>query len=184
MALMCQSANSLPKVWLITDERNDAFLEFAIRKLPKSSGIVFRHYHLSKAARANRFAALRRLARKHHHLILLADHPALARKWCADGVHGRQWKRGETKGLLHSAPVHNVREIRQARSNGTDIYFLSPVFVTRSHPGAKPLNKLQLRCLRSLCGDPVILMGGMNRQRFISSRHLNAHGWAAIDALS
>lgn len=182
--LMFQPANCLPKIWLMTDKRNDPFLERAIRCLPKHSGIIFRHYHLPTDTRADRFATLRMLARKYHHLILLADHPALARKWRADGVHGREWKRHETINLLHSAPVHNEREIRQAHFNGAEMLFLSPAFSTRSHPGDKPHNKLQLLRLRNLCGDPVILLGGMNKRRFASNRYLNAHGWAAIDALS
>jgi len=168
----------------MTDERNDLLLENTIRKLPRHSGIIFRHYHLQDTVRAERFAILKRLARKYNHLVLLADHPALARKWGADGVHGRHWRRRETIGLLHSAPVHNEKEIQQAQLNGTDIFFLSPVFATRSHPEAKPLRMLQLRRLSSLCGKPVILLGGMNRKRFMSVRHLGAHGWAAIDALS
>ncbi|MEP3450707.1 MAG: thiamine phosphate synthase [Parasphingorhabdus sp.] len=181
---MYQHANSLPKIWLMTDERNDSLLENTIRKLPRHSGVIFRHYHLQEGARVERFAKLKMLARKHHHLILLADRPSLARKWGADGVHGRHWKRQETIGLLHSAPIHNEKEIRQAQHNGADIFFVSPVFTTRSHPESKPLNNLQLRRLNDLCGRPVVLLGGMDRQRFTCKRHLKAHGWAAIDALS
>lgn len=168
----------------MTDERNDLLLENTVRKLPRHSGIIFRHYHLQESDRAARFAVLKTIARKYNHLVLLADHPLLARKWGADGVHGRHWKRRETMGLLHSAPVHNEQEIRQARHNGADIFFLSPVFKTRSHPEAKPLRTFQLRRLSRLCGKPVILLGGMNRKHFNCHRHLNAHGWAAIDALS
>ncbi len=181
---MYQHANSLPKIWLMTDERNDSLLENTIRKLPRRSGIIFRHYHLQEDARVERFANLKKLTRKHHHLILLADCPSLARKLGADGVHGRHWKRRETIDLLHSAPVHNEKEIRQAQHNGADIFFISPVFTTRSHPGGEPLNNLQLQRLNNLCSKPVILLGGMDRQRFNYKKHLNAHGWAAIDALS
>lgn len=181
---MRQPANLRPKIWLMTDERNDLILDRAVRKLPMGSGIVFRHYHLTRNARANRFAGLKKLARRHNHIILLADHPLLARKWGADGVHGRDWKRRDTSGLLHSAPVHDVKEIKRAKSNGAELFFLSPISVTRSHPNKRPMNRLQLYHLRRLCGKKVILLGGMNKRRFHILRYLDAHGWAAIDSLS
>lgn len=181
---MHQPTNPLPKTWLFTDARNDPVLEHAIQMLPRRSGIVFRHYHLPEAAREKRFGALLRIARKHHHLVLIADRPSVARKWGADGVHGRHWKRRDTMGLLHSAPVHNSKEIRQARKNAADLFFLSPAYSTRSHPEGAPLNILQLRLLKEMCNKPTILLGGMNRQRFISNRYLKPYGWAAIDAFS
>lgn len=184
MLIMRQPGQPLPKIWLMTDQRNDAVLEDAIRKLPKGSGIIFRHYHLRLEERGRRFSQILRLAKRQGHLVQLAGHPLVARKWGADGVHGRQWKRKETGGLLYSAPVHNVSQIKEAQNNGADLYFLSPAFITRSHPEAKPLNAAQLSRLSRLCTGTVILLGGMNQKRWRSSNHLNAHGWAAIDALS
>lgn len=177
-------SNKYPKIWLMTDKRNDSVLEQAIAKLPKGSGIIFRHYHLDIKHRQKRFAEVRKAARKYQHILILADRPALARKWGADGVHGRNWKRRDTKNLLHSAPVHNAREIAEAERNGADIIFLSPAFATRSHLGGQPLHLLQLRRLKQLLNQPGILLGGMNKQRFKQYQSLHAHGWAAIDALS
>lgn len=181
---MHQPGKPLPEIWLMTDKRNDSELESAIRKLPNGSGMVFRHYHLDQNARAERFAELLGLAKRKGHLVMLADHPRLARKWGADGVHGRHWKRKDTAGLLHSAPVHDILEMREAKGNGVDLYFLSPAFATRSHVGSKPLGISQLSRLNQLCAGPVILLGGMNQKRFRANSHLRAYGWAAIDALS
>ena len=173
-----------PEVWLMTDERNDHCLEESISSLPSAGGgIIFRHFHLSPDARRDRFMQIKSLAKKYGHLLILAGSPALARSWGADGVHGRQWRRSHTAGLFHSAPVHNIREIRAARQNGADIYFLSPAYATQSHPGLKPLHKIQLRNLISLCGGPVVLLGGMTVGRFAQCQHLAVHGWAAIDGL-
>ena len=85
------STDSLPRIWLMTDARNDQCLESVIFRLPAGSGIIFRHYHLGDNARRERFMAIRRLARKKRHLLLLADRAARARDWGADGIHGRQW---------------------------------------------------------------------------------------------
>ncbi|QTD54762.1 thiamine phosphate synthase [Parasphingorhabdus cellanae] len=173
-----------PQVWLMTDQRNDAALEKSIANLPRGSGIIFRHYHLDKDARYKRFQSIRNCARRGDHILSLADAPALAQQWGADGVHGRQWKRHKTGDLLHSAPVHNPREIMTAKHGGADLLFLSPAFATRSHPDQTPMGHMQLKHLIALCDKPVILLGGMNMKRFQQREHLGAHGWAAIDALS
>jgi len=173
-----------PKIWLMTDQRNDHCLEESISLLPSAGGgIIFRHYHLSEIARRNRFMQIKSLAKKHGHLLMLADSPGLARSWGADGIHGRQWRRSQTSGLFQSAPVHSRREITAAKRNGADIYFLSPAYATQSHPGQKPLHGMQLRNLINLCGGPVILLGGMTAGRFKQCQHLGAQGWAAIDGL-
>jgi len=173
----------VPEIWLMTDERNDHTLEDNVSKLPRRSGIIYRHYHLDSKAREARFAQLRKIARRRDHTILLAGSPHMARAWGADGIHGREWKKYRTSGLLHSAPVHDAKEIAEAKHADADLFFLSPAFATQSHPGKKPLSTLQLRQLIRLCDKPVILLGGMNAKRFNSCRRLGASGWAAIDAL-
>mgnify|MGYP003124196974 CR=1 FL=1 len=173
-----------PQIWLMTDPRNDKILEESIIALPRGSGIIFRHYHLPPDKRYDRFQAIKALAKRRDHLLLLAGPPSLARNWDADGVHGRQWKRHQTAGLIHSAPVHGPREISLANHHGADLLFLSPAFATRSHPEQKPLKRIELRRLIKLCRKPVILLGGMNAQRFRKYEDLGAYGWAAIDGLS
>ena len=174
----------LPTLWLFTDERNDAELEKAIRQLPCGSGIIFRHYHLPVDERKRRFSEIEKQARRYGHLLLLADTPQVARSWRAQGSHARCSQRSKTLGHLHSAPVHNAREIHKANRNGAMLFFLSPAFPTRSHPGAKSLNRIQVKRLATLCRGPVFLLGGMNRKRFQSYRDRQIYGWAAISALS
>ncbi|WP_417620771.1 thiamine phosphate synthase [Parasphingorhabdus sp.] len=174
----------MPRIWLFTDQRNDHHLARAIKKLPRGSGIIFRHYHLPESIRQSRFKLVQQLARRHGHMLILADMPKLARCWHADGAHGLARHRWQTAGLPSSAPVHNSREIHQANRAGTDIFFLSPVFATRSHPGQRPLNRMQVRRLADLCNGVVILLGGMNRKRYRSHESDLTHGWAGIDAFS
>ena len=173
---------ALPQIWLFTDQRNDGQLERAIRRLPRGSGIVFRHYHLDGALRRARFETVKKLARRGGHLVFLAGSPALARLWRADGVHGGANR--HSRGLMRSTPVHNAQEIHQANRSGAAVYFLSPVFATRSHPGQRPLNPLQVRRLAALCDGAVILLGGMSQRRYRSRKSAPTHGWAAIDALN
>jgi thiamine-phosphate pyrophosphorylase len=178
------SGSSLPRIWLFTDERNDAALDQAILRLPRGSGIVFRHHHLSESRRRARFETIRKLARRRGHVLMLAGSPSLARRWRADGVHGRMARRPMIGGLLRSAPVHDAAEIQQANRSGADIFFLSPIFSTRSHRGQRPLNGMQARRLARLCNGVVIYLGGMTARRYHVVRNHRTHGWAAIDALS
>ena len=75
---------SLPLIWLLSDARNDAQLEQALADLPRGSGFVFRHYHLSPEARRARFDTLAALARRRGHAVVLAG----TQDWGADGRYG------------------------------------------------------------------------------------------------
>jgi len=169
----------LPRIWLMTDERLPD-LDAAIAGLPRGSGIVLRHYALKPRNRRALFKHVRRKARARRHLLLLADRPAIARQWGADGAHDQSPQR--TRGIRTSA-VHSVRERIAARRAGADLIFVSPVYATRSHPGAKALGTLRARQIAGPDWDRTILLGGMTKGRFKKSGRPQAYGWAAIDAL-
>lgn len=171
----------LPRLWLLSDARNDPRLERALARLPRGSGFVFRHYHLDPKARRARFDELRRLAHSRGIVVALADSPAMARRWRADAVYGPPGRMAGAGKLLRLVTAHDLREIGAARRAGADGIMLSPVFPTRSHPGARTLGPVRARLLARHAGVPVILLGGMTSRR---ARHLAAHGWAAIDGLT
>ncbi|QFT76597.1 hypothetical protein FIU90_03470 [Erythrobacter sp. THAF29] len=173
---------SLPDIWLISDERNDDALEDALASLPRGSGFIYRHYHLDGPERLGRFHDLKRLARAHDHVIVLADSALTAAEWGADGIYGAPralWPRRD--GLLHLATAHDLREIGLANRFGTDAVLLSPVFGTKSHPGAPSLGPSRFRLLAGHSLAPVIALGGMNSHR---AHTLGWPRWAAIDGLS
>lgn len=172
------AAFPLPHLWLISDARNDAALEQALLRLPRGSGLVFRHYHLPEDERRSRFAALKRLARRQGHRAVLSGSPALARRWRADGVYGPPAALARGPAMLRLVAVHSLRELGQARR--TDAVLLSPAFATRSHPDARPLGPLRFRLLAARSAVPVIALGGMNHRR---ARRLRHPEWAAIDGL-
>lgn len=162
----------LPCLWLLSDARNDAALEQALLRLPRGSGFVFRHYHLPAGERRTRFAQLLRLARARGHVVLLAGTAAAARRWGADGSYG-------PAGTL--ATVHDLRELARANRSQAAAVLLSPVFPTRSHPGAAALGPLKFRLLARRSRLPVVALGGMSRA---TARRLGWSRWAAIDGLS
>ena len=174
---MRQRPTRLPSLWLISDARNDAALETALARLPRGSGLVFRHYHLPEAGRRARFGVLARLARRHGPHVVLAGSEAQARRWGADGAYGAPRVLGRRKGGLRLAAAHSLTELR--RAGGVDAVLLSPVFPTRSHPGAKGLGAVRFRLLAARSPVPVAALGGMDGAR---ARRLKWPAWAAIDA--
>ncbi|OYW85444.1 MAG: hypothetical protein B7Z20_09100 [Sphingobium sp. 32-64-5] len=91
-------------------------------------------------------------------------------------------QRPSRKSLL-SVAVHDRRDLVVAHRIGADLIFLSPVFATRSHPGARFLGPLMFGTLARSSRIPIIALGGMTAQRYRRLQALGADGWAAIDAL-
>jgi thiamine-phosphate pyrophosphorylase len=171
----------LPAIWLVSDRRNDAVLENVLRQLPRGSGLIFRHHHLPARERCARFAQLRRIARRHGHTVVLAGPPRTARAWRADGAYGSPASLACGPALLRLATAHSTREIAAAHRARADAVLLSPVFPTRSHPGAVALRPVRFRLLAAYAQAPVIALGGMTAHRAWCLRWPR---WAAIDGLS
>ena len=164
----------LPLLWLLSDARNDAGLEEALRTLPSGSGFVFRHYHLAPDARRARFDALRKVAKARGHSVIVAGDPVGAD---ADGAYGAAERIAKAPGL-RLATAHNGEEIARAIAAGADGIFLSPVFPTRSHPGADTLGVHGFHMLAKRSAIPVIALGGMTPE---TARLLDWPRWGAID---
>lgn len=176
-AEMPKRHHPLPQLWLMTDERLGDALWPAIRALPCGAGIIFRHYATPPTARRALFRKVRALARKRGLMLLLAGCTGVARAWGADGSHGRH------SGAL-TAPVHSIPEMRAAERRGAKLVFVSPVFPTRSHPGAPTLGRVRFLQMCQHSRMPVIALGGMTEKRFAGLKHAKVYGWAAIDGLS
>lgn len=171
-----------PRLWLMTDERQGETLWAALAHLPRGAGIVFRHHHTPPAERRALFAQVRAVARARRLTLVLAGPPRLAAAWRADGVHGRR-PTNRARRLLHTAPVHDLRELHAARRAGADLMFVSPVFATRSHPGGRVLGPLRFGTIAQV-GKRIVALGGMDARRARRLAALGSYGWAAIDALT
>ena len=174
-------ANPLPRLWLLSDERNDARLEKALASLPRGNAFVFRHYHLAREERRQRFDALAAAARASDHLVILSGPADLAQAWAADGIYGPPGQVGKLPGLLRLATAHDAREIALANRAKFDGVFLSPVFPTRSHPDGAWLGVATFHELAARADMPVIALGGMTAG---GAKTLDWPRWAAIDGLS
>lgn len=157
-------------------------LEQLLRLRGERLGFVFRHYHLSPTARRDRFDTLRVLCNRHGHTVVIADSAAMAHAWGADGVYGPGAALPPPAGrLLRIATAHDMAEIATANHVRADAIMLSPVFPTRSHPGARTLGPARFRTLARHAAMPVIALGGMDARR---ARRLQCDRWAAIDGFS
>lgn len=158
----------LPRLWLITDERQGDGLWEALERLPRGSGVVFRHYGLGRTERRSLFDRVRKVARRRR-LLLLAAGEGLR----GDGVHG-----GRHGGF--SASAHDLRELKAAERSGAKLVFLSPAFPTRSHPGGRALGPARFGLIAAQARVPVIALGGVDARTARRLPHI--YGWAGIDA--
>lgn len=156
--------NPLPSLWLVTDARTDAGLDRALARLPRNSGVIFRHYQLPPDQRRVRLAQVRRLCRRFGHWLEIAG-----QGYGPPAPHRRL------------ATAHNLREIGRANRMGAGAILLSPVHPTATHPGATALGPVRFLLLARRARVPVIALGGMTAHRF---RSLPVHGWAGIDAFA
>lgn len=170
----------LPDIWLISDARGDARLEQVLRRLPRGSGLIFRHYHLDEQARSRRFAELAKLARRHGHVVVLSGPARKARSWKAAGAYGPPARLASGPRVMRLVTAHSLREIGMAHRARAQAILLSPVFATRSHPGVKPLGPVRFRLLANHAQVPVIALGGMSASR---ARAVLWKKWAAIDGI-
>lgn len=161
---------TLPRLWLITDPRGGDPVK-AARRLPRGSGVVFRHFELKPKKRAKLFARLRIVARRRTLVLMVGSEPDAQGRWGAV----------EPETGLFAMAVHNRREYLTAWREGAGFVFVSPVFATRSHPGSRPLGPVRLGLM--LDGRlPAIALGGVTATNFAKLNGLDLHGWAAIDA--
>jgi thiamine-phosphate pyrophosphorylase len=156
----------------MTDERIGGGLWAALQRLPPGSGVVFRHYATPVRERRMLFRRVMRIARARGLVVVRAGEPA---GYGEDGVHGRARGSG-----LRTAPAHDRGEAITAMRRGADVLFVSPVFATRSHPGASGLGARKARRVAQGLPVAVIALGGMDARRFRGM--VGFDGWAAIDA--
>ncbi|MFP5328787.1 MAG: thiamine phosphate synthase [Alphaproteobacteria bacterium] len=145
---------TVPRQWLVADERLGEELWDALERLPRGSGVLFLYRDREKAGRARLLRKLRVVARRRNLVI-------------ADEMTGE------------AARIHDLRELRRAAA--VPLLFLSPMYPTRSHPDWAPLPKTRAAALARLARRPVIALGGMDERRFERVRGLGLSGWAGID---
>jgi len=168
-----------PRQTLFTDERMGDQLWPALSRLPRGSGVLFRHKSLSPGERDALARAVARTCFRRGLRLAVSGDASLARRVDADMVHKPE---GPTRGLPFSLPVHDEAEAWAARRQGAALVYVSPIFSTRSHPETPALGPEAALHLAQLAGAPAIALGGMDAGRFAMLNRSRFIGWAAIDA--
>lgn len=143
----------------------------AVRRLPRGTAVILRD--ATWPGRESLARSLRAATRRRGVLLLVAGDGALARRIGADGLHVPEsllasravaaWRRRNPHRLMSGA-AHSLPALRRAGSSRCDLALLSPVFPTRSHPGAPTLGPLRAAALARASRLPVLALGGIDRQ--------------------
>jgi thiamine-phosphate pyrophosphorylase len=167
----------IPRLWLMTDSRMGDALWDALGRLPRGSGVVFRHYDLPLAERRRLFARVAQIARRRGLVLLRAGDVPLGRG--EDGVHGHGRMR---RPGVRTRSAHSRAEAIAAIRAGADVVFVSPLFATRSHPGAPGLGRVGAALMIRGLDLRAVALGGVNARRARGLDRLGFYGWAGIDA--
>ena len=143
---------------LMTDDRKMDWAAAAAR-LPRGTVVVVRSRDAAK--RAALAQSLQDIAP-----LLIADDPALAADIGAAGLHlpearireAMHWRVRHPDWII-TASAHSLRTLMQARD--LDAIFLSPVFATDSHQGARPLTPVRAGLIAAQAPVPVYALGGV-----------------------
>ncbi|HEY1632619.1 MAG TPA: thiamine phosphate synthase [Rhizomicrobium sp.] len=167
-------ADGLPCLILMTDDATLPDPRAAAHALPHGSLVILRGTALRFARDIHAIRGLR---------LLIANDGALAARIGADGIHlsearaheAAHW-RARHPGWLITAAAHSLR----ATAVQADAVLLSPIFATRSHPGAKTLGLRALTIARQ-AATPVYALGGVDA---ITVRRLDGGAFAGVAAIS
>jgi len=162
---------------LMTDDRKADWARAACA-LPRGSVVVVR---ARDAGRRRALAeGLYGLAR-----LLIADDPGLAEDMGTAGLHlpelrmreAGHWRARRPDWIITSS-AHSLRALMHVAH--LDAVFLSPVFATTSHPGAKPLTPERAAMIAAQAQVPVYALGGVTVRNGV----LLAPSFSGIAAIS
>lgn len=168
----------LPTSWLMVDARLGHAIPAIVSAMPPRSAVVVRPYAMARNGLATMIRTIRRVARARRHLLLIAGSVSEAG---FDGRHGMSKPPRPARGW-RTIPVHNRRELLQAKRLRADALLISPIWPTRSHPGAATLSARGFARLAATAPKQAVALGGMDARLFRRLRIHGAAGWAAIDA--
>jgi len=168
-----------PPLWLFTDPARMPDLPSVVARLaPGLCGVVFRHDGASN--RAGLLREVGRVCRRRRLALAVAGEglpiPAFAGRHLRGG-------RGKLRGVSFlTSSAHGPAELVRARRAGAALAFVSPVFVTPSHPSTRPLGPACWGLLTRRAGLIVLALGGVSGR---TARRLPrwAAGAGAIAAL-
>lgn len=180
--------SDFPAVFFSDQKRCDLFK--IIKTLPKNTLIIFREYDLTEEKRQELAQKIILEAKKYKLKVLIGKSLRLALDLHADGVHFSDNdkiplslinKKNFRKNFIFSYAAHNLHSILKAKNLKNDLTFISPIFKTNSHEGAKTFGLLNLRKIILKVKKPLHGLGGINLNNIKSIRSSGIAGFAGIE---
>lgn len=188
----------LGRLHVITDEElQGRFSHLELAGLALRGGATVVQYRdkrrLSQAQRTGVARAIVDAARAWGARVIVNDHPEVARRAGAHGVHlgpadvtppTARTALGRWPGIIGGTANGYDEALRVAQS-GVDYLGVGPVYGTRSK--ALPAPRLGLRMLQRICAAvdcPVVAIGGMRPERVREVLEAGAHGVAVLSAVA
>ncbi len=184
------SARLLPALLLLSDETRLPDPLAALDRLPRGSGVVFRHY--GQPGREALARALAAAARARRIRVLVAGDPLLALRARASGLHLPEARlkvplalgpKMRPKSAIVTMAAHSLRAVFRAARLGADAVILGPVFPTASHPGKPSLGSLRFARFCRQSPIPVYGIGGIGPKTALKLKDSGAVGFAGIGAI-
>ncbi|MEM8986722.1 MAG: thiamine phosphate synthase [Pseudomonadota bacterium] len=177
------ASRTAPPLLFLTDVARVPSPERVAEALPPGCGVILRDYDApERKVMGERLAAI---CRRRGLVFLVGADMALANDLGADGVHFPEGLydrippvslRGD---MILTGAAHGPAAIRRAVKKSIDAVLLSPVFATRSHPGASSLGRHRVAAIAGAAPLPVYALGGIDAQ---SVRRL-PHGLAGVGVI-
>lgn len=158
----------------------------AAYRLPAGSIVIARSR--SQGALRDMVQRLQPICRRRHLTLLVANDTRLALAFGVDGVHLSQAALARTPrrpatahpDWIVSVAAHDGAALLRADRAGADLVLLSPVFPTRSHPGAGTLGPVRFTGMVTRSALPVLALGGIDQRTARRLRHSGAAGVAGV----
>ena len=175
----------LPFAFYLTDETRTPDPTPTIAQLPAGTAVIFRHYTAEN--RSKLATVIAKLCKSKNLPLFIAGNAALASRVRADGVHLPDTLKTRLPrlqaaypALLFSVACHSELSLKAAVQLGADFAILSPLYATKSHPGARVLGPTRAALAIRGCPLPVFALGGVNEDRFTQISNCGFSGFGAI----
>ena len=181
------NSHKLPHLFALTDSNRGPNPIDLIDRLPKTAGLIFRHYDMPN--RHHLAKSVIRACQKRDILCFIAGDIKLSAHLKADGVHLPEHQlRRPNYGLSHfkqagglvTAATHSLAAGLLAQKQGVDGVFLSPVFPTKSHVGAPHIGLIRFARVARNLKIPVFALGGIDVLQKPLLKNAGAYGLGGI----
>lgn len=180
-------------VYLITDRTLSGLSHARMARSAISVGvrvIQLREKQLTRKELFREALALRAFTKRHGVTFIVNDYVDIALAVGADGVHLGQEDMPveETRRIIGKKKIigvstHSLRQALKAQEDGADYIGFGPIFPTATKDAGAPKGLKMLREVRSHIEIPIVAIGGITQENFITVLDAGADSAAVMSAI-